>query len=106
MNLHKLSDFLQAEGQNQITLTFSQIEVIIGEKLPLDAKNKSSWWYNKKNSKRASTWMTHSYYVCEPKNIPIRCNVTFRKIQPFHGNVSVSGVRHILANYAKIYIFA
>jgi hypothetical protein len=58
---YKLKMFFADSSTASITLTFKQIEDIIGSKLPSSAKD-SSWWYPRFQSNRiAEAWVTEGY---------------------------------------------
>jgi group II intron reverse transcriptase/maturase len=58
---YKLKMFFAESSAASITLTFKQIEDIIGSKLPPSAKD-STWWYPRFQSNRiAEAWVTEGY---------------------------------------------
>lgn len=78
-NLDKLSEYLNQANKPIITLTFSEIEIIIGAPLPTEAKRTAKWWWNIKDSKKAKAWIDCGYYTYDCANIPVRGNVCFKK---------------------------
>ena len=79
-NLDKLSEYLDKIDANSISLSFSEIESILGSKLPDEAKQTGKWWWNVKGSKKARSWLDHSYETFDQKNIPARGSVCFKRI--------------------------
>lgn len=61
-----LFDHLRRSGQDEITLTFAQIETVLGANLPPSARTRRGWWSNRsKGSLQASAWMEAGYHVEE-----------------------------------------
>lgn len=62
---YPLFQHLQSCGQDAVTLTFSEIEALIGESLPTSAFNKKNWWSNRDSSGalQAGAWVTAGYHV-------------------------------------------
>ncbi|BAZ31856.1 hypothetical protein NIES4074_43290 [Cylindrospermum sp. NIES-4074] len=59
-----LLDFLRGSQQNDVILSFAEIETLIHDSLPDSAKTKSAWWSNrKKGALQASAWMGAGYRV-------------------------------------------
>lgn len=53
-----LGDFLRAQAQNEIVLSFQKIEEITGAKLPFSAKRYRAWWSNNsQNSVMTRVWL-------------------------------------------------
>jgi DNA-binding transcriptional regulator YiaG len=73
-----LMDYLQRTPQDEITLTFDEIETLIGDTLPPSARTQRSWWGNRsKGSPQAAAWMEANYHA---KDLDLRAeHVTFRK---------------------------
>ena len=42
-----LMDYLQRVPQDEITLTFNEIETLIGDALPPSARTRRGWWGNR-----------------------------------------------------------
>jgi DNA-binding transcriptional regulator YiaG len=73
-----LFDHLRRSGQDEITLTFAEIETILGVELPSSARATRGWWSNRSGgSLQASAWMEAGYHVEELSLEQER--VTFRK---------------------------
>jgi len=53
-----LKPFFESLTGNEVTLTFADIETVLGFKLPSSAHEHNSWWAN---SKTASHWWTHHW---------------------------------------------
>ena len=58
-----LGQALSASGQDRITLTFFEIETLLGEPLPRSARNRRDWWANRKKASQAAAWMEAGYQV-------------------------------------------
>jgi DNA-binding transcriptional regulator YiaG len=73
-----LLGYLQRAPQDEITLTFSEIETLLGDTLPPSARTRRGWWGNRsKGSPQAAAWMGAGYHV-EDLNLGAE-RVTFRK---------------------------
>ncbi|WP_341527441.1 helix-turn-helix transcriptional regulator [Nostoc sp. UHCC 0302] len=61
-----LLEFLRGSAQNEITLSFAEIETLIKDTLPNSAKSKRAWWSNRsKGALQASAWIEAGYRVEE-----------------------------------------
>ena len=59
-----LLDALRRSDQIHVTLTFAEMEVLLGEQLPPSARSKRGWWSNRsKGALQATAWMTAGYLV-------------------------------------------
>lgn len=59
-----LLDYLRRSQQQQIELTFGDIEQILGSPLPQSARQQRAWWSNRsKGAVQASAWMEADYLV-------------------------------------------
>ncbi|HAG82729.1 MAG TPA: transcriptional regulator [Cyanobacteria bacterium UBA12227] len=88
-----LLEFLRGSNQNEVILTFGEIEALMNDSLPDSAKEKRAWWSNRtKGALQASAWMEAGYRV-EDVDLD-RQRVTFRKptIKPKVPQVSNTGV--------------
>jgi DNA-binding transcriptional regulator YiaG len=73
-----LLDFLRGCNQNEVSLTFAEIEALMNDSLPDSAKSKRAWWSNRsKGALQASAWMEAGYHVEDVDFNEQR--VTFRK---------------------------
>jgi DNA-binding transcriptional regulator YiaG len=73
-----LLDFLCGSDQNEITLSFVEIESLIKDSLPNSAKSKRAWWSNRsKGALQASAWIEAGYRI-ENVDFDQQC-VTFRQ---------------------------
>lgn len=63
----KLSQFLarRARSLSEITLSFREIEEIIGEKLPESARTRKIWWSNVRGRMPPEAWLTVGWAVKE-----------------------------------------
>ena len=62
-----LERYLSAQPENGCTLTFSQIEEIIGAPLPPSARRHRSWWGNDSTHVQALTWMGAGWTTEPPR---------------------------------------
>jgi DNA-binding transcriptional regulator YiaG len=64
---HPLHEYLKSrklEGADELSLTFSQIEKLLGKKLPEGARIERGWWGNRDiASAQAVSWMSAGYRV-------------------------------------------
>lgn len=59
-----LLEFLRGCDQNEITLSFAEIETLINDVLPNSAKSNRAWWSNRKQGAlQASAWIEAGYRV-------------------------------------------
>jgi hypothetical protein len=57
-----LTEFLHKQGASRIVMTFSDIERIVGFKLPRSAKEHRAWWSNNpSNSVMTKAWLNAGY---------------------------------------------
>lgn len=71
-----LYQHLRRNRADELTLTFAEIERLIGGDLPESAYERG-WWSNRANALQASAWMEAGYHVEELDTA--RKRVTFRK---------------------------
>ena len=62
-----LERYLSAQPEYGCTLTFSQIEEIIGAPLPASARRHRSWWGNDSTHVQAQTWMGAGWTTDPPR---------------------------------------
>lgn len=73
-----LQDYLRQRSQPEVTLTFAEIEALMGESLPSSARDKKAWWSNRSSGGlQAKAWMEADYLV-EAVDLTTE-QVTFRK---------------------------
>ena len=73
-----LLEFLRDSNQDEVILTFAEIEALMNNPLPNSAKSKRAWWSNRsKGALQASAWMEAGYRVDDVDLDEQR--VTFRK---------------------------
>ena len=78
-NYHYFRSFLQdlASDQQQLALSFEEIETIIRKKLPNIASVDRSWWANTKTSPQGSSWTSAGWQV---ENVFLKARIiVFRK---------------------------
>lgn len=72
--------FLQRQTAPQIILTFSEVEAILGFKLPNSAYNYSMWW-NPKGHAHCQAWLQAGYDVADVSEALRTQTVTFQSIR-------------------------
>lgn len=61
---YKLKQYFSECSAASVTLTFKEIEKIIGAELPASARKRSEWWYPRFQSNRiAEAWVTEGYTI-------------------------------------------
>jgi len=75
---HPLYHHLTQSGQDEITLTLSEIEQLVGGRLPDTARTQRAWWSNReRGAVQAQAWMDAGYHTTELDLENER--ITFRK---------------------------
>jgi len=54
---------LHASGQDRISLTFGEIEALLGRPLPVSARARRDWWGNRNGASQSAAWMEAGYHV-------------------------------------------
>jgi DNA-binding transcriptional regulator YiaG len=72
-------ELLKRGGESEVTLTFAEIELLIGGSLPTSARAARAWWSNRDSGAQASAWMQAGYRVVSLDTLSE--HVTFRKHQ-------------------------
>ena len=63
---HPLFEHLLFSGQGRLSMTFSEIEKIIGASLPPSARRREEWWSNSPSGhSQARAWMRASYRAAQ-----------------------------------------
>jgi len=63
---YRLYDQLHRSRESRITLTFNEMEALIGDRLPASARGGRSFWSNRGRSvNQAAAWMEAGYHVIE-----------------------------------------
>jgi DNA-binding XRE family transcriptional regulator len=75
---HPLYDCLRQSEQDELTLTFSAIEALLGAQLPATARTQRGWWSNRsQGAVQAVAWMGAGYHA---EDLDLNAEqVTFRK---------------------------
>jgi hypothetical protein len=62
-----LERYLDGVPERRVTLTLQQIEDVIGDRLPPNARDDHTWWANTNNPDRyqARAWLNAGWKVCE-----------------------------------------
>jgi DNA-binding transcriptional regulator YiaG len=61
-----LFDYLRRSGQDEVALTFAEIEALLADTLPDSARGTRAWWSNRsKGALQASAWIGAGYHVVE-----------------------------------------
>lgn len=59
-----LLEYLERDDRSEVTLTFAEIEALMGEKLPGSARRNRGWWSNRsKGALQAAAWMQAGFLV-------------------------------------------
>lgn len=58
-----LYQYLNGQHEQQVTLSFSRIENIIGSTLPKSAKTLRAWWSNRDRGTQSQAWMKANFHV-------------------------------------------
>ncbi|MEH2196490.1 MAG: helix-turn-helix transcriptional regulator [Nostoc sp.] len=87
-----LLEFLRGSDQNEITLSFAEIETLIKDTLPNSAKSKRAWWSNRsKGALQALSWIEAGYSVgdvdFDKQNVTFRQFTTSEQVQIVDGKV-------------------
>jgi len=82
-----LLEFLQESNQDEVILTFAEIEKLMNDTLPDSARKKRAWWSNRsKGALQASAWMEAGYRVeevdFEQQRVTFRQPTAKLKVQP------------------------
>lgn len=73
-----LFEYLYANEWDEVSLTFAEIETLLGRTLPNSAKTTRAWWSNRnKGGLQASAWIEAGYRIVDLNTSAM--NVTFRK---------------------------
>ncbi|MEH7378987.1 hypothetical protein V7138_00685 [Bacillus sp. JJ1533] len=76
VNWSILFDFLNAKKEiSQITLTFEELETILGNKLPESAFVYDAYWRNDNTHSQARAWMSAGWKTIKPN--PQERKITF-----------------------------
>lgn len=89
-----LSDYFSSASSQKITLSFNEIEQIMGQQLPNAAYLNKSWWKKTKPpAKHFHAWMDAGYYVSD---VMTNRFVVFERINPDEGSGSKNGTEDVL----------
>jgi len=91
-----LYDYLRRSGQDELTLTFVEMETILGADLPPSARTRRGWWSNRSGgSLQASAWMEAGYHVedldLEQEQVTFRKPIRVYKVQRVGDTVMWNG---------------
>jgi DNA-binding transcriptional regulator YiaG len=86
-----LQEFLSRSDVAVVTLTFAEIETLMGTGLPPSARRNKTWWSNRsKGALQSSAWMTAGYLV---KSLDLeKEEVTFQKPPDIYQVEQIDGV--------------
>ena len=76
-----LENYLKNINFKEITLTFQEIEKIIGGKLPSSASKYSQWWENDKNHVQAKAWINACWETVNSSETILNLKVKFKKVE-------------------------
>lgn len=74
-----LEQYLSGQSSDSCTLTFSEVEIIIGGRLPASAREHQGWWGNDKTHVQARSWM-HVGWKVSQHHLLQRGHVHFTRI--------------------------
>ncbi|MUH00234.1 helix-turn-helix domain-containing protein [Scytonema sp. UIC 10036] len=82
-----LFEYLHSSDRTEVTLSFAEIEALMGDSLPETARTQRRWWGNRsKGALQASAWMNAGYIVgeidLEQERITFRKPASGYKVQP------------------------
>jgi DNA-binding transcriptional regulator YiaG len=60
---HALFQALKASAQDRVSLTFGEIEAMLGKPLPASARARQDWWGNRKEASQSAAWVEAGYHV-------------------------------------------
>lgn len=75
-----LTDWLYSQNLDNISLSFGEIEEIIGESLPSSAYKHSRWWMNDENHSQGKSWINAGYIITNNKQILKENVARFKKM--------------------------
>lgn len=87
-----LGEYLQRSNREVITLSFEQIESILGFNLPKSASSYRQWWANGGHT-QAYGWMSYGYEICDVHLLSKKAS--FRRIErglPFQAEKKASSI--------------
>ncbi len=74
----RLGEYLDERGESPVTLTFKQIEGVLGAPLPQSAYKDRTWWGNNEGHVQAKAWLSRGWRV---EHVDLgACSVTFRRV--------------------------
>jgi hypothetical protein len=80
-----LGEYLKKQGKDLVTLTFAEIERIIGAKLPASAKYRAWWSNNDFNSVMTKVWLDAGY---ESEQVDMaKRKLVFRRVRKLKASV-------------------
>ncbi len=81
-----LREYLSGQPGNSCTLTFSEVEGIIGDFLPVSARKHKPWWGNDETHTQASGWLRAGWKVERPRLG--KEQVRFTRVDGNHGSLN------------------
>lgn len=72
-----LTNYLEKYTLDEITLTFEELETMVGEKLPPSAYKYKAWWANDKSHNQSKSWMNAGFKTQGTKSIHDSQKITF-----------------------------
>lgn len=76
---YPLTKWLSQSSIKEVPLYFSEIEDIIGSKLPDSAYRHRAWWANSKSHIQANAWMVAGFFVADCPDLLTSHIVRFSK---------------------------
>src|SRR3954453_2089876 len=76
----RLAEFLQSQRANEVPMTFSEIERVIGGKLPPNSPQYPAWWSNNpSNNVMTKVWLSAGFRT---EQVDVRSKrVVFRRVE-------------------------
>lgn len=76
-----LNRFLSQQSADRITLTFSEIEAILGFRLPASARQHTAWWSNSSTKAHpySKAWTDVGFYTVDVSATQHEEKITFEK---------------------------
>jgi hypothetical protein len=85
-----LGAFLRSQGRHEIEMSFTDIEGIVGTKLPAKSQANRAWWSNNPNNNVMTKVWLAAGYRSERVDLKRRRLVFRRSLSPGHGNKGMS----------------
>jgi len=83
---YPLFQYLQHCDQDEITLTFAEIEALIDKSLPASARRRKNWWSNRDSASalQAGAWVKAGYHV-----VAVDLDQELARFHPFQADYTI-----------------